>query len=190
MTAYILWTVFTWTVQGILCTCRFLWVSLCLVSCWVKIWIVHQWPVCADFQYMPRLFALQICPYNAIKFLPRQQQITEDTNRQLKQLIGKALIKYKLPNKAELKRPDFAGLNLRIRLVCSNAMNLKCEQVLLFFWLPLQWTGVDRVKCKPTTSFEIKGLSACPWAQTLSRNLDMANSFDRFWREGDCSHTW
>lgn len=83
---------------------------------------------------MPCLFALQICPYNAIKFLPRQQQITEDTNRQLKQLIGKALIKYKLPNKAELKRPDFAGLNLRIRLVCSNAMNLKCEQVLLFFF--------------------------------------------------------
>ncbi|XP_032374901.1 CAP-Gly domain-containing linker protein 2 [Etheostoma spectabile] len=54
MTAYSLWTVFTWTFKGILCTCRFLW----------------------------------ICPYNAIKFLPRKRQITEDTRRQLKQLVG------------------------------------------------------------------------------------------------------
>ncbi|XP_075907095.1 uncharacterized protein LOC142904710 [Nelusetta ayraudi] len=54
MTAYSLWTVFTWTVQGILCTCRFLW----------------------------------ICPYNAIKFLPRQQQITGNPRRVLKQPLG------------------------------------------------------------------------------------------------------
>ncbi|XP_063736015.1 uncharacterized protein LOC134862189 isoform X2 [Eleginops maclovinus] len=53
MTSYILWTVFTWTFKGILCTCRFLW----------------------------------ICPYNAIKFLPRERHINEDTSRQ-KQLVG------------------------------------------------------------------------------------------------------
>ncbi|XP_051263863.1 uncharacterized protein LOC127367770 [Dicentrarchus labrax] len=53
--AYILLTAFTWTLKGILCTCRFLW----------------------------------ICPYNAIKFLPREQHvITEDTNRQLKPFVG------------------------------------------------------------------------------------------------------
>lgn len=54
MTSYILWTAFTWTFKGILCTCRFLW----------------------------------ICPYNAIKFLPRERHVTEDTSRQLKQLVG------------------------------------------------------------------------------------------------------
>ncbi|XP_018553636.1 uncharacterized protein LOC108898203 [Lates calcarifer] len=54
MMAYILWTVFTWTFKGILCTCRFLW----------------------------------ICPYNAIKFLPREQHTTEQTSRQLKQPVG------------------------------------------------------------------------------------------------------
>ncbi|XP_076592366.1 uncharacterized protein LOC143324057 [Chaetodon auriga] len=54
METYILWTVFTWTVKGILCTCRFLW----------------------------------ICPYNAIKFLPREHRITHDTSRQLKQVVG------------------------------------------------------------------------------------------------------
>ncbi|XP_037641205.1 uncharacterized protein LOC119497276 [Sebastes umbrosus] len=54
MTTYILWTAFTWTFKGILCTCRFLW----------------------------------ICPYNAIKFLPRERYITEDTGRQLKQVVG------------------------------------------------------------------------------------------------------
>lgn len=37
--------------------------------------------------------ALQICPYNAIKFLPRQQHITEDASRQLKQSVGKDLMK-------------------------------------------------------------------------------------------------
>ncbi|KAI3361213.1 hypothetical protein L3Q82_013419, partial [Scortum barcoo] len=54
MTAYILWSVFTWTFKGILCTCRFLW----------------------------------ICPYNAIKFLPREQHITGDSSRQLRQPVG------------------------------------------------------------------------------------------------------
>lgn len=54
MTSYILWTAFTWTFKGILCTCRFLW----------------------------------ICPYNAIKFLPRERHVTEDTSQQLKQLVG------------------------------------------------------------------------------------------------------
>ncbi|XP_058504246.1 CAP-Gly domain-containing linker protein 4 [Solea solea] len=44
MTAYILWNVCMWTLKGILCTCRFLW----------------------------------ICPYNAIKFLPREQRVTEE----------------------------------------------------------------------------------------------------------------
>ncbi|XP_035806712.1 uncharacterized protein LOC118470705 [Amphiprion ocellaris] len=54
MTEYILWTVFTWTFKGILCTCRFLW----------------------------------ICPYNAIKFLPREKHITEDKSQQPKQRVG------------------------------------------------------------------------------------------------------
>ncbi|XP_042345508.1 uncharacterized protein LOC121945415 [Plectropomus leopardus] len=54
MTSYILWTAFTWTFKGILCTCRFLW----------------------------------ICPYNAIKFLPRERRVTEDKSRHLKQLVG------------------------------------------------------------------------------------------------------
>ncbi|CAJ1062711.1 uncharacterized protein LOC117823182 isoform X1 [Xyrichtys novacula] len=54
MTAYILWTVFTWTFKGLLCTCRYLW----------------------------------ICPYNAIKFLPRKQYITEGTSRRQKKLVG------------------------------------------------------------------------------------------------------
>ncbi|KAM8734181.1 uncharacterized protein AB9X84_023066 isoform 1-T2 [Acanthopagrus schlegelii] len=54
MTRYTLWTVFTWTFKGILCTCRFLW----------------------------------ICPYNAIQFLPREQRITKNTSRQLKQVVG------------------------------------------------------------------------------------------------------
>lgn len=41
--------------------------------------------------YSPRAtcyFALQICPYNAIKFLPRQQQITGNPRRALKQPLG------------------------------------------------------------------------------------------------------
>lgn len=49
-----LWTVFTWTFKGLLCTCRYLW----------------------------------ICPYNAIKFLPRQQFITEGTSRRQKKIVG------------------------------------------------------------------------------------------------------
>lgn len=35
----------------------------------------------------------QICPYNAIKFLPRERHIAEDTSRQLKHLVGKDFIK-------------------------------------------------------------------------------------------------
>ncbi|XP_040899700.1 uncharacterized protein LOC121185548 [Toxotes jaculatrix] len=31
---------------------------------------------------------LWICPYNAIKFLPREQHITEETSQQMKQLVG------------------------------------------------------------------------------------------------------
>lgn len=38
-------------------------------------------------------FALQICPYNAIKFLPRQQQITGNPRRVLKQPLGKNFVK-------------------------------------------------------------------------------------------------
>lgn len=34
-------------------------------------------------------FALQICPYNAIKFLPRRQQEAGNPRRAQKQLIGK-----------------------------------------------------------------------------------------------------
>ncbi|XP_047453568.1 uncharacterized protein LOC125015704 isoform X2 [Mugil cephalus] len=54
MAQYILWTVFTWTFKGILCTCRFLW----------------------------------ICPYNAIKFLPREKRVAVDKSRQLKPCTG------------------------------------------------------------------------------------------------------
>ncbi|XP_071373283.1 centrosome-associated protein 350 [Centroberyx affinis] len=54
MMACVLWSAFTWTFKGILCTCRFLW----------------------------------ICPYNAIKFLPREQHITEDTSYQQRQHAG------------------------------------------------------------------------------------------------------
>uniref|UniRef100_A0A3B4U4R4 CAP-Gly domain-containing linker protein 4-like n=1 Tax=Seriola dumerili TaxID=41447 RepID=A0A3B4U4R4_SERDU len=80
MTAYILWTVITWTVKGILCTCRFLW----------------------------------ICPYNAIKFLPREQHITEDTSRQLKQLVTAALHK-------RLTKTEREILSLKTRIVCERA---------------------------------------------------------------------
>lgn len=64
----------------------------------------------------PCLFALQICPYNAIKFLPREQHITGDTSRQLRQLVGRDLIKstMKLLIKIfTLNWKDYlAGLNL------------------------------------------------------------------------------
>lgn len=93
--AYVLWTVFTWTVQGILCTCRFLWVSpltwdydnlfIPLVSPFGPVFFVHSpQAMCC--------FALQICPYNAIKFLPRQQRITGNPSRVLKQPLGKTFV--------------------------------------------------------------------------------------------------
>uniref|UniRef100_A0A3Q3JM22 CAP-Gly domain-containing protein n=1 Tax=Monopterus albus TaxID=43700 RepID=A0A3Q3JM22_MONAL len=72
MKAYILWTVFTWTFQGILCTCRFLW----------------------------------ICPYNAIKFLPRETHITKES-RQLKQLV--------------LTKTKKEILSLKTRIACERA---------------------------------------------------------------------
>ncbi|XP_022620094.1 uncharacterized protein LOC111235813 isoform X1 [Seriola dumerili] len=96
MTAYILWTVITWTVKGILCTCRFLW----------------------------------ICPYNAIKFLPREQHITEDTSRQLKQLVvfeskGIAAIPGSPDRTAalhkRLTKTEREILSLKTRIVCERA---------------------------------------------------------------------
>lgn len=44
-------------------------------------------------EYMLCSFASQICPYNAVKFLPREQQITEDPSQQLKRFVGENLKK-------------------------------------------------------------------------------------------------
>uniref|UniRef100_A0A3B5ASN3 Si:ch211-175f12.2 n=1 Tax=Stegastes partitus TaxID=144197 RepID=A0A3B5ASN3_9TELE len=78
MTEYILWTVFTWTFKGILCTCRFLW----------------------------------ICPYNAIKFLPREKHITEEKSQQPKQTT--ALQK-------RLTKTEKEILSLKTRIACERA---------------------------------------------------------------------
>ncbi|XP_078107925.1 uncharacterized protein LOC144518919 [Sander vitreus] len=100
MTAYILWTVFTWTFKGILCTCRFLW----------------------------------ICPYNAIKFLPRKRHITEDTRRQLKQLVGsESKVIAAIPGSPDratslhkrLTKTENEILSLKTRVACDKA---SCER--------------------------------------------------------------
>ncbi|XP_034467528.1 uncharacterized protein LOC117777103 [Hippoglossus hippoglossus] len=96
MTAYILWTVVTWTFKGILCTCRFLW----------------------------------ICPYNAIKFLPREQHVTEETRPQMKQLVG-----FESKGIAAIPgSPDrTTGLNQRLTKAERDILSLKtrvaCERV-------------------------------------------------------------
>ncbi|XP_039974310.1 CAP-Gly domain-containing linker protein 4 [Xiphias gladius] len=94
--AYFLWTLFTWTFKGILCTCRFLW----------------------------------ICPYNAIKFLPREQHIKEVTSRELKQLVGfesKGIVA--IPGSPDrtaalhkrLTKTEREILSLKTRIVCERA---------------------------------------------------------------------
>ncbi|XP_044215426.1 uncharacterized protein LOC122987562 [Thunnus albacares] len=96
MTAYILWTVFTWTFKGILCTCRFLW----------------------------------ICPYNAIKFLPREQHITEERGRKLKQLVGvESKVVAAIPGSPDrttvlhkrLTKTEKDILSLKTRIACDRA---------------------------------------------------------------------
>ncbi|XP_067367463.1 centrosome-associated protein 350 [Channa argus] len=96
MTTYILWSVFTWTFKGILCTCRFLW----------------------------------ICPYNAIKFLPREPNITGETSRQLKQLVaaeskGIAAIPGSPDQTAvlhkRLTKTEKDILSLKTRIACERA---------------------------------------------------------------------
>nr|XP_057909446.1 CAP-Gly domain-containing linker protein 2 isoform X2 [Doryrhamphus excisus] len=52
--ACMLWSVFTWTFKGILCTCRFLW----------------------------------ICPYNAVRFLPKENHTIVEKDCHHKQSIG------------------------------------------------------------------------------------------------------
>ncbi|KAM6935737.1 uncharacterized protein PEZ65_006070 isoform 1-T6 [Lycodopsis pacificus] len=93
---YILWTAFTWTFKGILCTCRFLW----------------------------------ICPYNAIKFLPRERHMIEDTSRQLKLFVGSeskgiAAIPGS-PDRAtalhkRLSKTEMEILSLKTKVACERA---------------------------------------------------------------------
>ncbi|XP_065814434.1 uncharacterized protein [Labrus bergylta] len=96
MTAYILWSVFTWTFKGLLCTCRYLWV----------------------------------CPYNAIKFLPRQQFITEGASRRPRKLVGpgsKGIIS--IPGSPDrttalhkrLTKTEKEILSLKTRFACERA---------------------------------------------------------------------
>ncbi|XP_059196153.1 uncharacterized protein LOC131976946 [Centropristis striata] len=96
MTTYILWTAFTWTFKGILCTCRFLW----------------------------------ICPYNAIKFLPRERHITEDTSRQLKLIVGsESKVVAAIPGSPDrtgslhhrLTKTEKDILSLKTRVACEKA---------------------------------------------------------------------
>lgn len=52
----------------------------------IQIWIsCHK----GCFLWWMFICIFQICPYNAIKFLPRERHITGDTSRKLKQLLGK-----------------------------------------------------------------------------------------------------
>lgn len=83
--AHILWPVCTWTFKGILCTCRFLWVSAPSFMCKVTDYL--QWLTGV-------YFTMQICPYNAIQFLPRKEHMPKDTRPRGKQHRGKNLSKW------------------------------------------------------------------------------------------------
>ncbi|CAK6964362.1 uncharacterized protein LOC121906240 [Scomber scombrus] len=96
MTTYILWTMFTWTFKGILCTCRFLW----------------------------------ICPYNAIKFLPRERHITEERVRHLKQPVcTESKVIAAIPGSPDratalhkrLTKTEKDILSLKTRIACERA---------------------------------------------------------------------
>ncbi|XP_062255413.1 CAP-Gly domain-containing linker protein 2 isoform X3 [Platichthys flesus] len=73
---------------------------------------------------------LWICPYNAIKFLPREQHVTEETRRQMKQLVG-----FESKGIAAIPgSPDrTTGLNQRLSKAEREILSLKtrvaCERV-------------------------------------------------------------
>ncbi|XP_070692187.1 centrosome-associated protein 350 [Pempheris klunzingeri] len=75
---------------------------------------------------------LWICPYNAIKFLPREQHITTDTSRPLKQVIGtesKGIAIPAIPGSPDrttalqkrLTKTEKEILSLKTRISCERA---------------------------------------------------------------------
>ncbi|XP_072769208.1 uncharacterized protein [Nerophis lumbriciformis] len=88
--------VFTWTFEGILCTCRFLWV----------------------------------CPYNAVRFLPREHHTIAEKGRHHKQSIGsESKMVAAIPGcpdrtaalQKRLAKTEHDILSLKSRMACERA---------------------------------------------------------------------
>ncbi|XP_061918349.1 uncharacterized protein LOC133659727 isoform X3 [Entelurus aequoreus] len=88
--------VFTWTFEGILCTCRFLWV----------------------------------CPYNAVRFLPRENHTIAEKGRHHKQSIGsESKMVAAIPGcpdrtaalQKRLAKTEQDILSLKTRMACEGA---------------------------------------------------------------------
>eukprot|EP00064_Thunnus_orientalis_P002811 superscaffoldBa00000217_g2819 len=72
----------------------------------------------------------KICPYNAIKFLPREQHITEERGRKLKQLVGvESKVVAAIPGSPDrttvlhkrLTKTEKDILSLKTRIACDRA---------------------------------------------------------------------
>lgn len=89
-----------------------------------------------------RYLALQICPYNAIKFLPRQQGVTGNPRRVLKQPLGKNFVnnrKYTVHHTEGSKKALFVDIVLKNWLSQWRILYKVLMSVIKHAKLPQSW---------------------------------------------------